>query len=115
MRERGVLTEPANVFNEIQVVCGFQCNNCMHACKYQNDIRGENTNDGIYMESIFFVIFVVSFDELGNHSKYSEGMTEKWGISNLLLIRDLCTAVVVCQVKYQAFLSLNASNVSQSC
>lgn len=98
-----------------RLFAGFQCNNCMHACKYQNDIRGENTNGGIYMESIFFVIIVLSFGELGNHCKYTKGMTKTWGASNLLLILDLCTEVAVFQVKYQAFLSLKASNVSQSC
>ena len=67
------------------------------------------------MESIFFVIFVVSFGELENHCKYSKGMSKTWGTSNLLLILDLCTAVAVFLVRYQAFLSPKASNVSQSC
>lgn len=72
-----------------RLFAGFQCNNCMHDCKYQNDIRGENTNGDIYMESIFFVIIVLSFGELGNHCKYTKGMTKTWSTSNLLLILDL--------------------------
>ena len=32
------------------------------------------------MESIFFVIFVVIFVDLGNHCKYSKEMTKTWGI-----------------------------------
>lgn len=36
-----------------RLFAGFQCNNCTHAFKIENDIRCENTNGNIYkMESI---------------------------------------------------------------